>query len=160
MFLKNKKVNEHLRLKCYNKSMDFNDDPKPEKETPTFLAHYYGDIVRKLFMAGAVVMIFILPFFSDQLFMPLFVALFFIILMGILAGLTNPFQIRLSAADMIISMIALFSFEYNAVSTYKTYSTDTMLFWTEQILALIFLFALYYATKTLRAMILAKKEDK
>jgi hypothetical protein len=114
------------------------------------LFHYYGDEVRRLFLLGAVVMALTLPFFQDLIHQPLEVSLGAILIVGIAAGLTNPRQGWVAMMDIVISIVATLVFEYNAVQNYSLYGSGSGLFWADQVLALIFLVALYYASKTLR----------
>lgn len=123
---------------------------------PTYyvsLAHYYGDVVRKLFFAAAIVMLAGLPFFSDRLPVTTIWSLVAIVTIGFLAGLTNPVKQPPAWINTITAAIAVFIFEYFAVMTYQSYGSD-MLFWSDQLLAILFLVALYFSTKTLRAMMI------
>lgn len=118
--------------------------------------HYYGDVVRFLFLLAAVIMLITLPFLNPSLPVPLVFSILVILLIGIVAGVTNPLQKGTAIITTGISSIALVVFEYYAVSTYLVSSFTNLLFIINQILALIFLFALYYSTKTLRAKLIEK----
>ena len=120
--------------------------------------HYYGDLVRVLFMAAAIIMIVTLPFLTSDLPVSFLISIFAILVIGILAGVTNPLQKWTTIMDTIIAVLGLLAFEYFAVNTYLEKSYSNLFFLTNQILALIFLFALYYSTKTLRAMFLKNKK--
>ncbi len=123
----------------------------------TSAPHYYGDIVRKLLFSAAILMLFGLPFFSERLPVSLSGSLVVIIAVGFFAGLTNPIKSWTIFIDMVVSILATIIFEYYAVVNYQTNSGADWLFWIDQILALIFLFALYYSTKTVRAMFLQRQ---
>lgn len=119
------------------------------------LYHYHGEAVRKLFMLAAVIMTLALPFVHDLLLPspPYFVILILPILaIAIFAGLTNPVQWFTTALDLFISVAAVIVFEYQAVSAahYDNFSAG-LYFSVNQILAVIFLFASYYAMKTARS---------
>ena len=118
--------------------------------------HYYGDVVRFLFLAAAVIMLVTLPFLNPNLPVPLIFSILIILSIGLVAGVTNPLQKSTSFITTGISAIALIVFEYYAVTTYINTSYTNILFIVNQILALIFLFALYYSTKTLRAKLIEK----
>lgn len=118
--------------------------------------HYYGDVVRFLFLLAAVIMLITLPFLNPNLPVPLILSILIILTIGLVAGITNPLQKSTAVITTGISSIALVVFEYYAVTTYLTYSFTSLLFIVNQILALIFLFALYYSTKTLRAKLIEK----
>jgi hypothetical protein len=117
--------------------------------------HYYGDVVRFLFLTAAVVMLVTLPFLNSNLPIPLIFSILIILTIGLVAGVTNPLQKSTSFITTGISSIALIVFEYYAVTTYFE-SQLSFLFIVNQMLALIFLFALYYSTKTLRAKLIEK----
>lgn len=116
--------------------------------------HYYGDTVRKLFMAGAILMLISLPFMSAFLSVPIYVSILASIAIGIFAGITNPLQVWVAVLNFTLSVIAVVMFEYAAVNGYQTYSLTHRTFWVNQILAVNFLVALYYSTKTVRGMFL------
>lgn len=120
--------------------------------------HYYGDVVRFLFLLAAVIMLITLPFLNPNLPVPLILSILIILTIGLVAGVTNPLQKSTSAITTGISSIALVVFEYYAVTTYLASSFTNLLFIVNQILALIFLFALYYSTKTLRAKLIEKNK--
>ncbi len=120
--------------------------------------HYYGDVVRFLFLLGAVIMLITLPFLNPNLPVPLVISILIILTIGLVAGVTNPLQKSTAFITTLISSIALIVFEYYAVTTYLNDSFANLLFIVNQILALIFLFALYYSTKTLRAKLIEKKD--
>jgi len=113
------------------------------------LEHYYGDIVRKLFMIGAVIMIIGLPFMKSMFSFPIYLPLAVILVLIYLAGLTSPRQILVIWLSLFVATFAFVTFEVYAVQLYK--SSDAFWFVANQIEALIFLAALYYCTKTLRA---------
>jgi hypothetical protein len=124
------------------------------KKRYNLVSHYYGDIVRKLFLVGALIMLVTLPFFNERLPVSVIISLAVIVALGFLAGATNPEKRSVATVNMLISIAAILVFEYYAVEVLRANSIRDPLFWTDQVLALIFLFALYYSTKTLRAMVL------
>ena len=131
----------------YNETMS-NGSPK--------VPHYYGDIVRRIFLSVAVIMLATLPFFTERLPVSVPISLLIIILMGIFAGVTNPVKLFPAFIDFAVSLGAVVVFEYYAVRFYQEYSSTDMLFWLNQGFAFLFLFALYFSTKTLRGMLLDK----
>ncbi|MEX2436787.1 MAG: hypothetical protein WD471_01325 [Candidatus Paceibacterota bacterium] len=120
--------------------------------------HYYGDSVRKLFLLGAIVMVLALP--SLHIFVPgnTHLGLFIIVILGLISGLISPFQKTVITLNLFISLIAVAVFEYHAVATFSG-SLDSLFFWVNQVLAVVFLLALYYSSKTFRGMILDRKSD-
>ena len=125
------------------------------------LSHYYGDKVRTLFMLGGLIMLISFPFFSRLLNLPIMASLFFFILLFLLSLLTNPKQKWIMILDILVSVVAVLSFEYHAVYTYSDITPGDSLragfFWINQILALIFFFAAYLSTKSFRGAWLAEK---
>jgi len=115
--------------------------------------HYYGDIVRKLFLAGAIIMLLTLPVLNPLLPLPIFDSLLTIIILSLVAGLTSPRKKWTLFVNEIIAIGAVIAFEYYAVNYYIAYSAESTIFLVNQLLAVIFLFALYYNTKTIRGMI-------
>jgi hypothetical protein len=110
-------------------------------------------MVRKLFILTGVVILIMLPVLQSALSIPLLATILAVIIIAFFAGLTNPLQKSVAFFNMLISATGLVLFEYQAVLSYVP-ETITPLFGTNQILALIFFFALYYSVKTLRGMML------
>jgi hypothetical protein len=119
--------------------------------------HYYGDAVRFLFMLAAIIMLITLPFLSSKLPVSIYVAILVILIISVLAGITNPLQKWISVLNAAIAVGASSVFEYYAVKSFVNNQVTTLYFVTNQVLAIVFLFALYYSIKTLRAMFLKEK---
>ncbi len=113
---------------------------------------YYGRLVRRFFMAGAILMLITLPFINPILPIPLFISLLAITILGIVAGLTSLYAKWSMIVDEVIAALAVIIFEYYAVTYYVEYSWNSSLFLINQLLALNFLIALYFATKNLRRL--------
>lgn len=118
--------------------------------------HYYGDIVRRFFVLGALIMAITLPFFHEIIPVPTLTSLALIAIVGVMAGLTNPRQAWVALLNVFISLGGVVAFEYYAVSSFDAYGVDSLFFWTNQFLAVIFLFALYWSSKTIRGMLISK----
>lgn len=114
------------------------------------VSHYYGDTVRKLFLAGGLIMLLMLPFVHDRLPVSFVTSILIILAIDIFAGVTNPAWEWISIIDTAISLVGFLIFSYYAVTIYIQHGAWDILFWTNGILWLIFFFALYFATKTLR----------
>ncbi len=119
--------------------------------------HYYGDTVRVLFLvAGLILLIFgpahptLVPFNS-------FTVVLLVLGAVLLAGITNPRQRSVVIADTIIAAFGLVIFTALAVSQYRTVEgpTDTV-FLIRQSLSVVFFFALYFSSKSLRAKFIEK----
>lgn len=116
--------------------------------------HYYGDLVRKLFMLSAIFMIVALPFMTAYIEVPIYISILAALFISIFAGITNPLQRWVAFLNLIIAFLGAFIFELAAIDGYTTYSVTHRAFWVNQIEAIIFMFALYYTTKTVRGMLL------
>jgi hypothetical protein len=114
------------------------------------LIHYYGDYVRRLFLAGAFIWVAILPFVHSLIPVPMFLSVLGILILVIAAGLTNPMQYFTVVLNVIISLIAIVAFEWYALNLRAAFPGDHFLFWVYELLTLNFVFALYFSVKTLR----------
>ena len=108
--------------------------------------NYYGHIVRRLLVAGAVVMLLTYPYFSTLLPQGSASMIIGIVILLVFAGFTKPERHWTIAADIAASLFALIYFEIHAIEFAKTNLTS--LFLTDQALTIIFLVALYFAAKT------------
>jgi hypothetical protein len=116
--------------------------------------HYYGDIVRYLFLAAAVIMIITLPLFSKEINFPVLFSVIGIAVLGVAAGLSNPKQFISSLINLIISLLGFIIFLYTATHTYQQSGVADKFVLTDIILSAIFLFAIYFSMKTLRAQMI------
>lgn len=121
------------------------------------ISHYYGDTVRKLFLAIGVVMLVALPFFSSSLPGPALIAFLGVLVVAVVAGLTNPKQIWVMGLNVGVSLAGLAVFEYYAILQAKT--DPVWLFVINQAIALLFFFALYYSVKTLRGWAVPEEDS-
>ncbi len=123
-----------------------NNDSKPE--------HYYGDVVRAIFLAAGIV--FLITMVRDREFLSFYlvVGVLSVLALTILAGLTNPRSKKIIKIDAAVSVIMFLLFEYLAIAGYSDAPgfTDSV-FFLRQALAVLFLIALYFSTKTLRGML-------
>ena len=124
------------------------------------MPHYYGDTVRKLFLVGAVVILVATPLFAHLFSFSAFLPLFVVILFGIIAGLVSPAQKIVSVLETVISGLAVVGFGiYAVLLQLKPDHRDIhqiILFVLTIVLAINFLFVLYYSVKTLRGHFLKK----
>jgi len=128
---------------------------KKKKSVP----HYYGDTVRTLFMFAGLVMVVTTPMFSTFLPASTLISLGAMIVVAISAGLTNPEQEWVLLLNSLVAVGAFGIFEFYAVDAYQadTNIMYTYLFWINQLLAVTFFVAMYYASKSLRGQLLKKK---
>jgi hypothetical protein len=123
------------------------------KESQTLINyHYYGNRVRQLFFVAAAIMLIGLPFVRNTLVIPTFFSVVSILLLDFLAGMANPKQLWVNWVNAIIAAFAMFIFELFAVRAFESQTPFFLV--TNQALALLFLVALYFNTKTLRSMLM------
>ena len=111
--------------------------------------HYYGDRVRELFVATAVVSLVCIPLWGDLLPFGTFVQILAPLVLVLLAGLTNPFGTMIHVYDAIVAALGTILVEYTAVELYHVQSVE--LFAAREVAALLLLFAFYWSVKTARA---------
>ncbi len=111
--------------------------------------HYHGEVVRRLFMAGGAALLISLPLVRDVLPLNTSVLLILILLLAVLAGITNPKYKWIIFSDVVVAALALTIFEYYAISGIAHDGTKLVII-VRQLLAINFFFALYFAAKTLR----------
>ena len=112
------------------------------------LEHYHGDIVRKLFIAGGVIMIAALPFFYQYIPFSLSYSLLALIIIAFFAGIIAPTEKWIIALNAAVAAVAVFIFEYYAVNGYI--EAHYFFSFGNQVLAVIFFVAFYYGVKTVR----------
>ncbi|MEK7094472.1 MAG: hypothetical protein AAB903_03995 [Patescibacteria group bacterium] len=112
--------------------------------------HYYGDTVRRLFVLAALVMVVTLPFFVKQIEQPLIVTIGAILIIGVAAGLTSPRNPWTAMFNILVAVGGVIAFEWRAVEWYARSGDADSFFWITQLLAVIFLLALYFGLKTMR----------
>lgn len=120
------------------------------KSSSTSIPHYHGDTVRTFFLVGGIIILATLPFFNNLLQIGIGFLLIFVILLALGGAIVNPFQRWIVTVNLIISAVAVILFEYAAIIGFG--KDLFLLSIVRQALAIIFLFALYYSGRTLRAM--------
>jgi len=120
--------------------------------------HYYGDTVRVLFLGAAFIMLIGLPTIKSYLALPSIFSVAAILILGLVAGLTNPRQIWEAGLNAIISLAGFLVFESYAVMAYEKYSPTDKFFVANLALSLIFMLAIYFSVKTFRGLFLEKQQ--
>jgi hypothetical protein len=134
-----------------NEKMDEVREKNMEKELKRF--HYYGGVVRNLYMAMAVIMLFMTPFLKNELPVPPFISVAAVLGLAVFAGFTSPKAKSIIFYEFIISLVALYIFGYEMVVSYGPTHTR-LLFWTSTVLAILAVFTLYFSSKTFRGQML------
>lgn len=115
--------------------------------------HYYGDVVRTLFIVAAVIL-FAMQFTGIRLPFSAFGSIMMILFLVVAAGLTNPVQTWIHWVNIFLSGFCLLLFGGLALSRFQNNAAlfpDGILI---GILAMLFLVSLYCATKTLRGILM------
>lgn len=118
------------------------------------IRHYYGDIVRRLFIVGALIMLVGLPFFNILLPVHVFFSILAIVIITVVAGIMNPIHKTMAIIELFVSIIALLIFEYYAVGYFTSFGRWHPLFLINQGLAILFFAAVYFSSKTLRGILM------
>ncbi len=116
--------------------------------------HYYGTLVRELFLVAGVLILVGLPVFSGRLNIPVLASILGVIVIASLAGLTSRKQRFVVGLDAGASLIGLLVYEVAAVTVYQNLGATDSFFWFNQILAILFFFIFYFAVKTFRGMVI------
>ncbi len=116
------------------------------------LEHYYGDIIRYLFMFAGVTMLITLPLFQDDIRMPLVFSIIAIAALALAAGFTNPKQISSAVINLLISLIGLITFLSYSVMTFRESENVGAFFLVNLVLSVAFLFSSYFGVKTIRGL--------
>lgn len=119
----------------------------PEKRHP----HYYGELVRKHIFFAAFVIMGATLVDSELRNFYLFIGLFGVVGLTVLAGLTSPKKRAIMFIDVLVSAFLFLIFEYFAIQAYARYESFTYsVFFFRQLIAVVYLVTLYYSTKTMR----------
>lgn len=116
--------------------------------------HYYGDIVRRIFLAAAAILLVTSPFLASASALALPLALSAALILAGLAALTSPRKRWVMAVDAVIAGAGVVVAEIFAIAAWG--ASAIVAFLISEALAIAFLFALYYGVKTVRAMVLGQ----
>ncbi len=119
--------------------------------------HYYGDIVRALFLVAALIMLIELPALNRQIGVPVAVSVVSILVLGLAAGLTNPELIWDAGINMAISVLSFGVFETYAVIAFRENGGTDTFFLTNLALGFVCLLAVYFSVKTLRGLMMGQR---
>jgi hypothetical protein len=111
--------------------------------------------VRKLFLVSGLVMLATLPFFLELISVPLFMSVVAIVVLAFLAGLESPHRKLVIILNTVAAVVGCLVFQYQAASYYLESTSSTIDWWfliTNQALAAVFFFALYFSSKTVRSL--------
>jgi len=116
--------------------------------------HYHGDIVRQLFVTGAIAMLLSAPFYTENLRAELPFIIFGALAAIAAAALTSPHKRTFVTVDVVAAALIAIIYESWALFDYE--SSTWPEFALRQLIAIVFMVAFYFSMKTLRAMFLGK----
>lgn len=128
-------------------------------QTPDFMKkknilHYYGDSVRNMFIASAVIYAIALPLFGSLLPFDVYTGIGIVLLLVFLAGITNPHSQILMFLNAAVAGIGVYLMQTAAISFFD--QDSSILFVLRQVVVILLLIAFYHGVKTARNMILGK----
>jgi len=142
-----------LLFKINKKDMEKNESKKDIKPE-----HYYGDVVRKIFMLIASIMVGSYPVYYEFIKLPHIISVLAVITVVILAGLQNPMYYGIAVINTLASIAGFTIFELRSISIYLNPEDYTVqFFFVNETLAVLFMLALYFCSKTLRGMYFNKR---
>lgn len=116
--------------------------------------HYYGDIVRKLFLLAGILLLVAIPLDTELYASYLTLGIVAALTLILLAGFTSPRNRKTTVGDMVVAALGFVIFEYFAVNHYVVHQNFfEMVFMLRQALALVFIIAVYFCSKTFRGSI-------
>ncbi len=132
-----------------------NNSPEIKSSLPAWpsVQHYYGDVVRAIFVGAAVVIGVFAPMSGSVGFSVAIAAPIVLVLIA-LAGFTNPHSKVVMVLDTVAAVVCFMFTETFAVVAYNSH--DLFSFVVLEVLSVVLLFALYFSAKTLRAAMLGK----
>lgn len=132
-----------------------NDRNQLQSQLPQWpsVAHYYGDVVRIIFVVCAVVIGALIPL-SGSIGFGLVIAMPIVLMLVVLAGFTNPHSTAVMVFDLIAAAVCILIAETYAITAYQ--SEQLYVFLVFEALSVLLLVALYFSAKNVRAAMLGK----
>lgn len=118
------------------------------------IAHYHGDTMRQLFIAAVVLMVVGAPFYADELRIELPFLIVGALSFAFLAALANPHKRLIFMVGAVAAGLGFVIYETWALYTYA--ESSWLQFILREIIAIVFLVAFYFSTKTVRAFMLGR----
>lgn len=121
------------------------------------IPHYYGDKVRQLFIATAVLSFVVMPLWGDLLpFVGIIPQVGAGLLLVLLAGFTSARNVLVMIANATVSAVSILLLESTAIALQNTGTYKMELFLAREFGVLLMLGALYFSIKTVRAQLSGK----
>ncbi len=126
----------------------------PDRDQPfNHPTHYYGDIVRRQLIAAGIAILCATLIDTELRSFYFFIGAFGVLTFIVLAALASPISRRSILAITCVAGVMFLIFEYFAIDAYSRHNTVfDVVFFFRQLIAVIFLFSVYFGTKTLRGM--------
>lgn len=118
------------------------------------IRHYYGDTVRAMFLAAAIIYAVSMPLIGNLLPLDTFSGIFMVLFLVLLAGFTNPHLKLLMLVNVLVAAAGMYLMQSAAIEF--LYRDSGLMFFLRQGSAILFLFAFYDGIKTLRSMLLGQ----
>lgn len=116
------------------------------------IPHYWGDIIRQLFIVAAALMLVGAPFYADTLRNELPFEIVGALIVVFIASLANPHNKSVFMAGAVAAGVGFLVYELWALNMY--FDSTWLRFILREVIAIIFLTAFYYNMKTVRAFVL------
>lgn len=120
------------------------------REPRARIAHYYGDTVRKLMLAAAIVILVGAPLYATDLARELPFDIVGALILICFAAFTSPRSRTMMIANTVAAGVGMVLFELWALTAYGEVPPAVVAI--RQAIAVIFVFAFYFAGKSLRHM--------
>jgi len=122
------------------------------------LSHYYGDIVRIIFIITGIIMLLGMSTVGLEFGIPAGYSILIIVILGIAAGFTNPVLKSSLVLNVAVSLAGLAFFTYFSYLSFQMSLQGNMEL-INKILAILFLIASYLSIKSLRGYLISQIED-
>ncbi len=116
----------------------------------TRIAHYYGDTVRKLMLVAAIAILIGAPFYATDLRAELPFDIIGALVLICFAAFTSPRSRTMMIANTVAAGVGMVLFELWALTAYG--EVPPIVVAIRQAIAVVFVFAFYFAGKSLRHM--------
>jgi hypothetical protein len=120
------------------------------------IPHYYGDYVRPLFIAMAVLSFVVTPLWGDMLPFGIIAQVGASLLLVVLAGLTNAKSLRIMLVNATVAGVSVVLLESYAIILRSVGPHQNELFLARELGVILMLVALYFSVKTARSMLTGK----
>lgn len=122
------------------------------------LSHYYGDIVRVIFIITGIIMLLGMSTIGLEFGIPVGYSILIIVILGISAGFTNPVLKSSLILNVAVSIIGLAFFTYFSYLSFQMYLPKNLEL-INKILAILFLISSYLSIKSLRGYLISQIEE-